>query len=253
MAEHSFYEGLEIESEIHQAIATAMQGVDALVMPTVGSSGWLADDDYVDNKLTVGGVVLDDYFESMFTPLFNIASRHPVLNVPSGIADNGVPTGMQIIGHTYDDATTFEIGGAVEREMGGWWADPTWWSGMSDGRTRPALSKELIADTAMRMTLDEPEAPSRWLGLAPCSMPTQRPSTGIIGVADELMLDLGDRLYVEALESFEIGDDWCVALSDVAHKTRDAPSATRFGVGGWHPIYRRRRRASRSRIHQRDL
>lgn len=126
IAEHSFYEGLELESAIHQAIAEAMDGADALVMPTVASAGWLADNDYVDTKLEVGGVVLDDYFESMFTPLFNIASRHPVLNVPSGLADNGVPTGIQIVGHTYDDATTFEIGGAVEREMGGWWADPTW-------------------------------------------------------------------------------------------------------------------------------
>jgi aspartyl-tRNA(Asn)/glutamyl-tRNA(Gln) amidotransferase subunit A len=126
LAEHTFYEGLELESNIHQAIAAAMGDADALVLPCVASSGWLADDDYVDTKLVVGGVELDDYFESMFTPLFNIASRHPVLSVPSGRAANGVPTGVQIVGHTFDDLTTFEIGAAVEREMGGWWADPSW-------------------------------------------------------------------------------------------------------------------------------
>ncbi len=126
LAEHTFYEGLEGETAVHLAIAEVMQSVDALVMPTVASSGWLAGESYVDNKLTVGGVELDDYFESMLTPLFNIASRHPVLNVPSGLAGNGVPTGVQIIGPTYDDVSVFEVGAAVEREMGGWWADPTW-------------------------------------------------------------------------------------------------------------------------------
>ena len=126
IAERTFYEGLEMESAIHRTIGEVMADADALVMPCVASSGWLADDDYVDTRLVVGGVELDDYFESMLTPLFNIASRHPVLSVPSGRAGNGVPTGMQIVGHTFDDVTPFEIGAAVEREMGGWWADPSW-------------------------------------------------------------------------------------------------------------------------------
>ena len=43
-------------------------------------------------------------------------SRCPVLNVPSGFADNGVPTGVQIAGRTYDDVTSFRLGAALERE-----------------------------------------------------------------------------------------------------------------------------------------
>jgi aspartyl-tRNA(Asn)/glutamyl-tRNA(Gln) amidotransferase subunit A len=39
-----------------------------------------------------------------------------VLNAPSGFADNGVPTGVQIVGRTFDDATTFRVGAALERE-----------------------------------------------------------------------------------------------------------------------------------------
>ena len=39
-----------------------------------------------------------------------------MLNVPSGFADNNVPTGLQIVGRTFDDATTFQIGAALERE-----------------------------------------------------------------------------------------------------------------------------------------
>ena len=51
----------------------------------------------------------------MTTP-FNVFSACPVLAVPSGIApSNGVPTGIQIVGRTYDDVTAFRIGAALER------------------------------------------------------------------------------------------------------------------------------------------
>ena len=42
-------------------------------------------------------------------------SRCPVLAVPSGFADNGVPTGIQIVGRTYDDETVFRVGAALEQ------------------------------------------------------------------------------------------------------------------------------------------
>lgn len=48
------------------------------------------------------------------TAPFNIANRCPVLAVPSGMADCGIPTGVQIVGHPYDDATGFKVGAAVE-------------------------------------------------------------------------------------------------------------------------------------------
>jgi Asp-tRNA(Asn)/Glu-tRNA(Gln) amidotransferase A subunit family amidase len=63
----------------------------------------------------VGGVELDRYLEATMTFPFNVASRCPVLAVPSGFADNGVPTGIQIVGRTYDDATVFRAGAAYER------------------------------------------------------------------------------------------------------------------------------------------
>jgi aspartyl-tRNA(Asn)/glutamyl-tRNA(Gln) amidotransferase subunit A len=50
----------------------------------------------------------------MTTP-FNVLSPCPVLAVPSGTASNGVPTGVQIVGRTYDDAAAFRVGAALER------------------------------------------------------------------------------------------------------------------------------------------
>jgi Asp-tRNA(Asn)/Glu-tRNA(Gln) amidotransferase A subunit family amidase len=66
--------------------------------------------------MEIGGRSVDFYFDGIITVLFNILSACPVLNVPSGFGDNGVPTGLQIVGRTFDDATTFAIGAALERE-----------------------------------------------------------------------------------------------------------------------------------------
>ncbi|MBB2995342.1 amidase family protein [Paeniglutamicibacter cryotolerans] len=56
----------------------------------------------------------------------NVIGRVPVLAVPSGSAPNGVPTGVQIVGRTYDDATLFTLGAALEQALSLWTAD-AWW------------------------------------------------------------------------------------------------------------------------------
>lgn len=122
---HTVYEGLELEARIHATIAASMAGFDALVCPTIGCAGWEAGEDYTSRKLVVNGEEMGRYIEAALTLPFNIASRHPVLSVPSGLARNGVPTGVQIVAHTYDDATAFRVGAALERELG-WWNDPSW-------------------------------------------------------------------------------------------------------------------------------
>lgn len=124
-AGRSVYEGLEMEAAIHAKIAAAMSGFDALVCPTLTCDGWLAGDPYIDTQLVVNGIALDRYIQAALTLPFNIASKHPVLAVPSGLAPNGVPTGVQIVANTYDDVTAFRVGAAVEAELG-WWADPAW-------------------------------------------------------------------------------------------------------------------------------
>lgn len=117
--------GQQLETEVHQALASVFVDYDAMICPTVGATGFVAGDDYADHGVTVAGVDLDFYFSAMLTPVFNIASRHPVLNVPSGRAANGVPTGVQVVARTYDDVTAFQVGAAAERELG-LWADPAW-------------------------------------------------------------------------------------------------------------------------------
>ncbi|WP_088320117.1 amidase [Kineosporia sp. R_H_3] len=122
------YAGMAAESAVHLALAEVFDGHDALVCPTVGGLGFEAGNEYPDG-IDVAGTHLDLYIFAALTPVFNVASRHPVLNVPSGRASNGVPTGVQVVARPYDDVTAFHVGAAAERELG-LWADPAW---------RPAL------------------------------------------------------------------------------------------------------------------
>ena len=117
LREIGFEDGLMLEAKVWDALAPILERVDVMICPTMASRGFVAGDDYVGHGIEVGGVHVDDYAEALMTPVFNIASRCPVLAVPSGVADNGVPTGIQIVGKTYDDASVFQAAAAYERVL----------------------------------------------------------------------------------------------------------------------------------------
>lgn len=53
--------------------------------------------------------MVDSYLGWVGTPLFNLLSRYPALAAPTGIAANGVPTSMQIVGAPFADEVVFRI------------------------------------------------------------------------------------------------------------------------------------------------
>ena len=78
-----------------------------------------ADHDSGVARLEVNGVEVDPEWGWLLTYPFNMMSRCPVMSVPSGRASNGVPTGIQIVGHTYDDVSVFRAASAYEAALGG--------------------------------------------------------------------------------------------------------------------------------------
>jgi Asp-tRNA(Asn)/Glu-tRNA(Gln) amidotransferase A subunit family amidase len=56
----------------------------------------------------------------VMTHQFNMLHNLPVLAVPSGISLSGVPTGIQIVARSWDDARVFRAGLAYEKAVGGW-------------------------------------------------------------------------------------------------------------------------------------
>lgn len=110
----SFMRGLELEAAVQATLGTLLDRYDVLLCPTTAIPAFEADDDYLSTKVVINGVELDTYLEAAMTTVFNIASRCPVLSVPSGFASTGVPTGVQIVGRTYDDTTVFRTAAAIE-------------------------------------------------------------------------------------------------------------------------------------------
>lgn len=120
----AFVDGLEIEGQIWLALGELFERFDALLCPTLGTRGFDVGEHYVDRPLTVAGVDLSSHLLGCLTLPFNIASRCPVLSMPSGWADNGVPTGVQLVGRTYADEVVFELGHALEAAGHGWTRAP---------------------------------------------------------------------------------------------------------------------------------
>ena len=113
----AFRDSIRAQGEMYAPLGRLLTRYDALVCPTIARSFWPAEG-------FVAGI--GPLMRDMMTWPFNVLSRCPVLSVPSGFAGNGVPTGLQIVGRTYDDLAVLRIGANLEKELG--------WT-----RQRPAL------------------------------------------------------------------------------------------------------------------
>jgi amidase len=92
-----------IDSEVFEA------GYDAMICPTVATTRIAADYDPTKERPRVDGKAVDPYCGWHLTSLFSLLGWMPVFNVPTGLAVNHVPTGMQIAARPYDDATAAAI------------------------------------------------------------------------------------------------------------------------------------------------
>jgi aspartyl-tRNA(Asn)/glutamyl-tRNA(Gln) amidotransferase subunit A len=76
-------------------------------------------------RIDIGGRALTDGGEQVdmvaavlrFTAPFNVTGQ-PALAIPTGLAPNGLPVSMQIIGKPFDEATVFRVADAYERARG---------------------------------------------------------------------------------------------------------------------------------------
>lgn len=121
----SFAEGLVYEAALYEPLGRLLEKYDALLCPTLATQGMAADFADPAGLIDVGSEQVN-WIESALTVPFNVVGRVPVLSVPSGIAPNGVPTGVQIVGRSYDDATVFTLGAALERTLALTTSD-NWW------------------------------------------------------------------------------------------------------------------------------
>jgi len=100
-----YLDSIRVVGEMYIILGGLLDQYDALICPTIATTGWPAD-----GKPDAFNLILE---ECMTWP-FNMLSRCPVLSIPSGFADNGVPTGVQIVGRSYDDLTVLQIGANLQ-------------------------------------------------------------------------------------------------------------------------------------------
>jgi aspartyl-tRNA(Asn)/glutamyl-tRNA(Gln) amidotransferase subunit A len=121
----TFYEGLVEEAALWEPLGQLFETVDVLLCPTIATTGLQAGNSYVDERVVIEGQAVAHHLLAMMTLPFNLFSACPVISVPSGLAENGVPTGVQVVGRTYEDVSTFQVAAAIEAAGFGF-GSPQW-------------------------------------------------------------------------------------------------------------------------------
>jgi Asp-tRNA(Asn)/Glu-tRNA(Gln) amidotransferase A subunit family amidase len=116
----AFYHAACIETEMYARFGTMMEGFDALVCPTVTNTKLRADFNPVTDKYLVNGREQDYDLTQSSCHFFNMMGRCPSMSVPSGLGDNGVPSGLQIVSKAFDDIAVFRVAAALEST----WSEP---------------------------------------------------------------------------------------------------------------------------------
>ncbi|CAN5454770.1 amidase family protein [soil metagenome] len=112
-----FAQGLAQEGALYLHLSKIFQSYRILLAPGFPLPALEAGNSYVDKGPVIAGIQQANALDFLTTVPFNIMSRCPVLSVPSGLASNGVPTGVQIVGRTYDDVSVFRAGAVLEKEI----------------------------------------------------------------------------------------------------------------------------------------
>ena len=108
-----FFRSFEISGEMYRTIGPILEDCHALVCPTFVTHEVRAEQKPWE-VMSVRGRKFDSDYEFTMMPQFNMLGRLPVLAVPAGVAENGLPVGIQIVGRSYDDARVFRVAAALE-------------------------------------------------------------------------------------------------------------------------------------------
>ena len=110
----TFLATYERAGDMYRTMAPLLDQYHAFICPTVVTHEVRADAKPWETISVEGREVVTD-FDWVMTHPFNMLSRLPVLAIPTGIAANGLPTSMQIVGRSFDDHRVFQLAAAVEK------------------------------------------------------------------------------------------------------------------------------------------
>jgi amidase len=115
------YEKIE---QMNRSFGKIMSEHDLFLCPTMCIPAVRYDQDVIGGGLLIDGEEVDPEFGYSTTHQFNMLGFCPVISVPSGFSAMGVPTGLQIVGRPFDDATVLKAALAFEAVRGRWYESP---------------------------------------------------------------------------------------------------------------------------------
>jgi aspartyl-tRNA(Asn)/glutamyl-tRNA(Gln) amidotransferase subunit A len=102
---------LHLRERLFAVLAGFFERFDALVTPTTPCTAWPLPDL---GPSHIDGIPVDARAHAVFTPIFN-HTYLPACSVPCGIAENGLPVGLQVVGgRRFRDAQVLAIARQVE-------------------------------------------------------------------------------------------------------------------------------------------
>lgn len=107
-----------IRTELYDAVDGVLDDHDALVMPALATPPLTHDEPYpteIDGE-SAGGLPMD----WGLTWPFNMTG-HPVMSIPAGLTDDGLPVGLQVVGSRYGEDDLLALAAAFEQANP--WAD----------------------------------------------------------------------------------------------------------------------------------
>ena len=110
-----FYRINAVRGEMYKALGPILEDYNVLICPTTALPAVKHDHDASDPNFTIDGAKVPASIGWYMTMPFNLVSQCPVIAVPSGFAASGIPTGMQIVGKTFDDLSVFRAAAAYEK------------------------------------------------------------------------------------------------------------------------------------------
>jgi len=119
-----FLDAMIVAGEMYPPLATILDRCDIFVCPTNALAAVPADLDPTTADVRINGVSVDPVLGWVMTYPFNMLSRCPVMSLPSGSTEIGVPTGIQIVGRSFDDISVFRAAAAYEKAVGGFTLAP---------------------------------------------------------------------------------------------------------------------------------
>lgn len=95
--------------EMWQKISPVFAQYDLVLCPTLATTNIPADFDYSKDTVEINGKVVDANKGWFMTYPFNTLGQCPVLAMPNGFCENGVPSSVQLVGRPYQDDAIFTV------------------------------------------------------------------------------------------------------------------------------------------------